>query len=79
MLLSISFFGSPRTLVKYCRDGMSDFLEMPQEGWHDGGLFGSAKGVANGTLSLTKNVGVGFIQSFTVLNLSLAQMLLHVS
>jgi hypothetical protein len=29
MALSIGFFGSPRTLVKYCRDGMNDFVDMP--------------------------------------------------
>lgn len=33
MALSIGFFGSPRTLVKYCRDGFCDFIEMPKEGW----------------------------------------------
>ena len=35
MAFSIGFFGSPRTLIKYCRDGISDFVEMPKDGWKD--------------------------------------------
>lgn len=76
MALSIGFFGSPRTLVKHVRDGISDFLELPAEGWRNGGLGSSIVGVGKGTLSLTKNVAVGATQSVQMLNMSVSQALL---
>jgi hypothetical protein len=76
MALSIGFFGSPRTLIKHLRDGFSDFYELPVEGWQERGLIGGLAGAGYGTLSLTKNVGVGLIQSIQMLNQSASQVLL---
>jgi len=63
MALSIGFFGSPRTLVKFFRDGVYDLVEMPVEGWRNSGVGGAVVGIGHGTLSLTKNIGVGTVQS----------------
>ena len=61
MAISIGFFGSPRTLFKHVRDGFHDFYELPLEGWQDRGFIGGLAGLGYGTLSLTKNVGVGVV------------------
>ena len=63
LTFSIGFLGSPRTLLNYCLDGFTDFVQMPADGYEEGGLLGGTSGIAAGTISLTKNVTVGMIST----------------
>ena len=33
LTFSIGFLGSPRTLLNYCLDGFTDFVQMPADGY----------------------------------------------
>merc|ERR1719242_1956391 len=49
---------------------------MPVDGYAESGAFGFTYGVAAGTISLTKQIGVGSLQSFQQFNRDLSQALL---
>lgn len=72
LTFSLGFFGSPRTMYKYVKEGCSDFVTMPREGYQRGGVISGAAGTVKGTLSFGKNVGVGIMSSIQVLNSSLS-------
>ena len=61
---SVGIFASPRTLVYAIGDGFHDFMAMPVDGYAEEGAVGGAYGMAAGTISLTKQIGVGSLQSF---------------
>ena len=56
---NVGILGSPRSLIYSIGDGFHDFMSMPVEGLNESGPIGGAYGFAAGTLSLTKQIGVG--------------------
>lgn len=61
---SVGIFASPRQLFYSIGDGFHDFVSMPTDGYTESGILGGSYGMAAGTISLTKQIGVGSLQSF---------------
>ena len=64
MVGSVGILASPRTLFYSIGDGFHDFMAMPADGMAESGIVGGTYGLAAGTLSLTKQIGIGSLQSF---------------
>ena len=60
---SVGLLGSPRSLVYSIGEGFHDFMSMPVDGYTESGILGGTYGVAAGTISLTKQIGIGSLQS----------------
>lgn len=61
---SVGLLGSPRMLYHSIGDGFHDFIAMPLDGYTESGVIGATTGMAAGTISLTKQIGLGSLQSF---------------
>ena len=60
----MGILASPRSLFYSIGDGFDDFIQMPYDGYEESGMLGGTYGVAAGTISLTKKIGIGSLQSF---------------
>jgi hypothetical protein len=63
IIFSIGLLGSPRIFYERMTNGTEDLLNKPIEGFREGGFLRGFRGFGAGTISFTKNLGVGMIQT----------------
>ena len=75
---SVGILASPLSLFYSIGDGFHDFIAMPVDGFTESGVLGAGYGVAAGTISLTKQIGLGSLQSFQQFCREFSQLMLLV-
>ena len=84
LLGSVGILGSPRSLLYSIGDGFHDFISMPREAFIEEGplhqrFLGATYGMVAGTLSLTKQIGVGSLQTAQQFTRDFSQLILLAS
>ena len=79
MVGSVGILGTPRTFMYSIGDGFHDFIAMPLDGFEESNVIGATYGFAAGTMSLSKQIYLGLLQSMQQFFRDTSQLVLILS